>query len=131
MIRLVLALLVLSFTAALMAEDVAKPAPVHTRAVITTSPMTYLYYLKRMPDFYLLGEIWDVKAHAGRLIRTAADLEAALDRPGTAFVLTKDGEMGNPAFLTNDMAALLEKRATLTRSRLDKRTRYYEEKPAG
>jgi cyclophilin family peptidyl-prolyl cis-trans isomerase len=41
MIRLVLALLVLSFTAALMseirAEEAAKPAAVHTRVVITTS----------------------------------------------------------------------------------------------
>ncbi len=37
MIRLALALLVLSSAAALIAEDAAKPAPVHTRVVITTS----------------------------------------------------------------------------------------------
>ncbi len=98
--------------------------------VIDTSPMPYLYYLGTLPDYYMLGEVWDVHAHAGRLVQNAAELTAALDKPGLSVLVTDQGRIGNPAFLNRDMEAVLDSRTHLEYSKIDRRIRYYEELPA-
>ena len=104
---------------------------VSDNTVIDTNPLAYLYYMGRLPDFYLLGEVWDVNAHQGRLIRTLEDLKAALDRPGIATLITHRERMGNPAWFTPDMAKLIESRTRVVVSRINPSIRYYEELPAG
>ena len=100
------------------------------KTVIDTNPMPYLYYMGRLPDFYMLGEVWDATPHEERLIQTFDDLKAVLDQPGTAVIVTLRNRMGNPGFFNHDMEALIEARTRLVVSRVDPRIGYFEEVPA-
>lgn len=97
--------------------------------VIHLSPMPYLHYNGRLPDYYMLGEVWRGWDHEGRLIRDADDLRAALDRPGTAVIVTDQSRFGNAAFIDKAMADVIGARTNVEYSYVDRRIRYYEELP--
>lgn len=98
--------------------------------VIDTSPLPYIYYVGHPPAFYMLGEIWEEWPHGKHLIRNAADLKAALDRPGIQVIVTDQGRFDNDAFFNGEMEAVIDARTRLEKSKIDPRIRYYEEVPS-
>ena len=94
-------------------------------AVITTSPMPYIYYVGRPPDFYFLGEAWTSYPHGDRLIRTPEAFRSALARSTDVYLVTDVGRFGNKVYITDDMEAMIRAGMTPVSYERDERVRLY------